>query len=167
MYTDRADRDGDLDSRSVSAVPTDLQAFAPKWPLEACTKSDPPGAEQVERWECDLDNSTQLYLIRYEIADGRNAKWRECKSLRPGSGTTADWTNGTAAAPGGALGRYVEFEVAPRKGEWHEAIWWDNGPGNKSSSFGLLLSTSSTPNAQQALDRLRLLWKEKGYTPPQ
>jgi serine/threonine protein kinase len=153
-------------SSEGSGVPSYLRSFAQGWDLGTCTKSDPPGPHQAERWECDLGNSTKLYLIRYILADDRDRKWKENRAIQPRSSKAADWRSGVASSPNGAAGRYVEFEAAPDRNDWQEEVWWDNGPGNKATPYGLLLWRSATPNAQLALDHLRTIWDEAGYTAP-
>ncbi|MEJ3748204.1 serine/threonine-protein kinase [Actinomycetes bacterium KLBMP 9797] len=161
-----ATQDDPAGDKPTAGVPAEFRSFAPGLPFDKCGKDD-PGPNQAERWLCDLDDTT-LYLIRYQSGAHRDARWRENRQLRPGSGTAANWRSGSATAPGGKPGRYLEFEVnlSAQFGGWHEAIWWDDGP-ETDAPFALLLRTKTEPDAQRALGRLRAILTDAGYTLPQ
>jgi len=154
-------------SDSTKGVPADLRTFAPNWPFSRCTKDPAPASTQSERWHCNMDESTQLFIIRYSKAKFRNDKWEENRVLVPGSGMKANWKQGDVIGPSGKKSRYVEFEVnvgTANDSDWHEAIWWDQGPGEP--PFALLLTTTATPTAQQALDHIRGFWTTARYNQP-
>jgi len=150
------------------AVPEDLREFAPNWSLERCTKDDPPGDNQDERWSCPIDEWTSIYLIRYKPGTFRDDKLTKNDEM----GTTAGGVTlarGPAAAPGGRTGRYREYEVdigTKGKPDWNDEIWFDNWPV-ESPPLAFLLRTKRTPNTAAAVNRIRKLWDDMKYTRPE
>jgi len=153
-------------STDDSPMPADLRAFAPNWPFATCTKDDPPGENQDERWRCPLDAQTTLYLIRYQ-AGYRDAK-RSQNDRMPTTARGVELRRGTATSPAGTTGYYREYEVdvgTKDSPDWNDEIWFDNYPAT-SPEFALLLRTKRSPDTRQALDRIRGQWNHAKYSQP-
>jgi hypothetical protein len=151
------------DSRSV---PSDLRAFAPGWSLDKCTKDDPPGDRQKERWRCGIDSRTTLYLIRYE--PGFRDFKRDQNDKMDVSAGGVKLKRGTAVSPNGKTGNYREYEInigSPGKPDWKDEIWFDNSPA-ESPQLTFLLLTDRTPDTREALGRVRRIWDDAKYVRP-
>lgn len=156
LYRDRNDDAGHV-------VPADVRAFAPRWPLDRCVDFGHDKG-QVKRWKCVIDDSTSLILIRYEPGDHRDAKRAENDDMSTRAGGVR-LRRGTVTAPGGATGLYREYEVNIEGEGWQDEIWFDNYPVRE-PPLALLLRTPRDPNTRAAVDRIRRLWTDTGYTLP-
>jgi hypothetical protein len=158
-----------IGSNPPATMPADLSGFAAGWPLATCTKDAVPAPNQVERWSCRLDETkaTWLFVIRYEPGR-RDATRTSNDRMRPTAGGL-ELKRGTATSPGGATGRYREYEINiaadGKPADWKDQIWFDNSPV-ASPDLALIVRTNRTPDTATAIAHVRDLWQKAGYSEP-